>query len=208
MIDALNWRYATQVYDSTKLIPEDQLRAVLEVGRLAPSAFGTEPWKFILVENKELRAALREAAFGQPKVTDAAALIVLAYRTDLQEHIAAERLERTAKIQNRSIESLDGLKKMIEGSFTRLAASGDLLAWSKSQAYIPLGMMITAASLLGIDTGPMEGFSADKVDEILGLKAQGLRSTSMLAVGYRGEDAAALQPKVRRSFEDVVDVRK
>ena len=205
--DALNWRYAVKEFDKTKPLSPELLHEILESGRLAPSSIGIEAWKFIVVENPELRAKLREAAYGQPKVTDAPALIVLTRRTDVRENITREALERTAKAQNVSIESLEGLKGMLEGG---IGAKDDaeLDAWARSQAYIPLGTMIAAASLLGVDSGPMEGFDPAKVNEILGLPARNLKVTAMLALGYRGEDPAATRAKVRRDFADVVEFVK
>ena len=67
------------------------------------------------------------------------------------------------------------------------------------------GKMIETAALLGIDSCPMEGFDPERIDEVLGLAAKNLASTSMLAVGYRGEDPAATQPKTRRPFDEVVE---
>ncbi len=157
-----------------------------------------------MVDTPEVRVKLREVSFGQPKVTDAAQIIVIAYRTDFA-NLGLERVERTARIYGQDIGQFDGLKQMIDGSVSQKSAQGDLDGWVRSQAYIPLGIMIETAALLGIDSGPMEGFSADQVDDLLGLKQRHLRSTSMLALGHRGDDSVALRPKVRRSFEDVVE---
>lgn len=203
ILEAMNWRYAVKVFDPSKKITEEQLKLVLEAGRLSPSAIGIEPWKFIVVENTELRQKLRAASYDQPKVTDATYLIIIARRTDIRENIAKELIERTAEIQNVKPEDLDPLKQMAEGGIARMDDHA-LDAWAKAQTYIPLGIMVETAALMGIDAGPMEGFSNEQVDAILGLKEQNLTSTTMLTLGYRGEDPAAKRPKVRRKFEDVV----
>lgn len=200
--NALAWRYATQVFDQSKKLTETQVRAVLEAGRLAPSSFGLEAWKFIVVENPEVRARLRKVSNDQPKVTDASHVIVIARRTDVKEQIVKERIERTARIQGQSEESLAGYKEMLDGV---VEGKGEALdQWIKCQTYIPLGMMMEAASLLQIDNAAMEGFDPANVDEVLGLKELHLASVSMLALGYRGEDAQSKRPKVRRAFDEVV----
>src|SRR5258708_7551226 len=94
IIQALTWRYAVQAFDTAKTIDKEKLHAILESARLAPSAIGIEPWKFIVVENPEIRKKLREVGYGQPKITDSPYLIVIAYRTDLKENSTRERLER------------------------------------------------------------------------------------------------------------------
>ncbi|MDQ3075902.1 MAG: NAD(P)H-dependent oxidoreductase [bacterium] len=202
IIDALNWRYATQIFDKNKIVDEDDIHTILETARLSPSPFGVEPWKFLVIKNPELRTKVGK----QPKMTEASHLIVITYRTDIKENLVKDRIERTAKIQNQKIEELDGLKKAIEGTIAKKDAEGNLESWIRSQSYIPLGIMIQTASLLGIDNGPMEGFDPEHVDEVLGLKDKNLKSLTMLALGYRGEDPASARPKVRRKFEEVVEI--
>lgn len=202
ILKALGWRYAVQTFDPAKSVSEEDLNAILESGRLAPSAFGVESWKFFVVTNKDVRAKLREASYGQSKVTDAPYLIVIASRTNAHR-MAPERIARTAATFGVDPSALDGFKQMIEGGVASRDAAANL-AWMKAQAYIPLGMMIETAALLGVDAGPMEGFDPSRVNEILGLDAQNLTAATMLALGYRGDDAAAARPKVRRAFDEVV----
>jgi len=204
IIDALHFRYAVQTFDPSKKISPENLHTILESAQLAPSSIGLEAWKFLVVENPELRAQLQVAAYEQSKVTSASHLVVLTYRTDHQ-NIVLERLERTAKTQNESIENLGGLKAMADGGIARTVADGSYESWMKAQTYIPLGMMMETASLLKIDNAAMEGFDADKVNEILGLKDKNLKVATMLALGYRGEDSVAKRPKTRRDFADVIE---
>ena len=204
IIDALRFRYAVQTFDPTKIINSEDLHTILESAQLAPSSIGLEAWKFLVIENKDIREQLKAVAYGQSKVTDASHLIVLTYRTDY-ENIANERLERTAKTQNESVENLSGLKSMAESGIARTVADGTYESWMTSQTYIPLGIMMETASLLKIDNAAMEGFDANKVNEILGLKDKNLKVATMLALGYRGEDSVAKRPKTRRDFADVIE---
>ncbi len=200
---ALTWRYAVKVFDAQKMVDEKVFSTILESGRLAPSAFGLEPWKFFVISKKELRQELRAVSFDQAKVTDASHLIVLARRTDMKTRGWEELESRVMAQTGASSEQLAGYKAMVSG-FLEGMPENALDAWARSQTYIPLGMMMETAALLGVDTCPMEGFDAQKVDEILGLSQQNLSVTAMLAVGYRGEDAYAGHPKVRRSAEEVI----
>lgn len=207
ILKALNWRYGVKVFDPSKKITPEQLHTILESGRLAPSAIGLEPWKFLVVENPELRAKMREASFGQPKVTDAPYLVVIARRTDVRENIPNELIDRAAKIHNVDHSELDGLRQMAEGGVQR-QTDESLDSWAKAQTYIPLGMMLETAALMGVDAGPMEGFNAPEIDRILGLKEKNLATTTMVAFGYRGDDPAAQRKKVRREFDEVVEFIK
>lgn len=203
ILDALHWRAAVQSFDPAKKISSTDLETILESGRLAPSSFGLEAWKFIVVENQALRQAIQGASYGQPRVTGASHLIVIARRTDVRQSIAAERIDRTAKIQEQPVESLAGFRQMLDGV---IASKDDasLDRWIACQTYIPLGIMMETASLLGIDNAAMEGFDPQAVDTVLGLGDQHLTTTTLLALGYRHQnDEAAKKPKVRRPVEEV-----
>ncbi len=207
IIKALNWRYAVQVFDTNKPVDERLIKTILEAARLSPSSIGIEPWKFIVVENKDIRRKLYEVGYKQPKIIDAPVLVVIAYRTDARENISKERIERTAKTLKVDPTQLDGLKAMLDRSISS-RDDAQLEAWVKSQVYIPLGIIIETAALLGVDSGPMEGFDANGVDQVLGLKEKNLHSTSMIAFGYRGGDEAQHRPKVRRLSNEVIEYIK
>lgn len=203
ILKALNWRYAVKIFDKNKKIKEEDLKTILEAGRLSPSSLGLEPWKFFVINDIKTREAIYEYS-KQPKILDASHLIVLTYKTNLQE-IIRERLERVAKIQNQKIEELDKYKLFLEDA-TKNKTEIELDAWLKAQSYIALGVMVQTASLLEIDNCPMEGFQNEKIDEILNLKDKNLKSVTMLALGERGEDDYALKPKIRKNFEEAITI--
>lgn len=202
ILAALHKRYATKVFDPMRKVSDEDLHIILESGRLAPSSIGLEPWKFIVVQKNEIRQAMRVASYDQTKVTDASHIVVIARRTD-GAVLPAELVARAAIAQAVPESALDGLREMAENGVRR--SESDLDAWLRAQTYIPLGLMIETAALLQIDTCPMEGFDAHQIDQILGLGERNLKTTTMLAIGYRGDDAAEKRAKVRRSFDEVVE---
>lgn len=205
IINALQWRYAVKEFDAAKKVSEDDIRLILESGRLAPSSFGVEAWKFLVIQNSALRDSLRKVAYDQTKVTDASHLILITRRTDVREHIVDELIVRTAAASQKDPSDLDGLRQMVQGAISFMS-DADVENWARCQAYIPLGMMVQTAAQLEVDSCPMEGFDKKAVDDLLGLASKQLASVAMLALGYRGSDSAAMRPKVRRPFEEVVEV--
>ncbi|PIV90682.1 NAD(P)H-dependent oxidoreductase [Candidatus Gracilibacteria bacterium CG17_big_fil_post_rev_8_21_14_2_50_48_13] len=201
LLNALQKRYATKVFDPTKELSQDILDAILESGRLAPSSIGLEPWKFLVVHNRDLRAQLLPAAYNQKQITDAAALIIIARRTDI-EALPQELVERTAKVQGRPVSDLAGLKAMAEGGIKRPDAD----AWLAHQTFLPLGFMMYTAALLGVDSCPMEGFDASAVNALLGLPEKHLHAQCLLAIGYHGDDKYADMPKTRREPTEVMEI--
>lgn len=201
--EALTWRRAIRTFDPTKKVSDDDIKTILESANLSPSSFGLEPWKFMVITNPEIRMKLRAVGYDQPKITDASHLIVITRRTD-SENLPNELVARTTQSQNKTAEDLAGFKQMIDGAVANKEIGLARDSWLAAQTYIALGIMIETASLLGIDNGPMEGFDAVKVSEVLGLTEKNLFAVTMLALGYR-DNIEPLTPKVRRNYDEVVE---
>jgi len=205
VLDAMQRRYATKAYDTSKKVSADDLHTILEAMRLAPSSFGLQPWKFIVVENTETREQLKANSRGQPQVTDASHLIVLAVKKAITEADVDAYMQSVASTRNMPIEALAEYKWMIIGTVgSRDEAS--MHAWNAKQAYIALGIWILTAAQLHIDATPMEGFDASKYDEVLGL---GDYTTAVIMpIGYRAEsDQSQHYAKVRFSAEQIVEYK-
>lgn len=205
LITALNWRYATKVFDPAKKIPADTWAALEESLVLTPSSFGLQPWKFIVIENQELREQLVPHSWRQRQVADCSHLVVMAVKKALSLDDIDAFITRMAEVRGGTADSLAGFRKMVAGTQEQGYMTQE---WAKMQAYIALGQFMTACALLGIDTCPMEGFVAAKYDEILGLGAQGLTAAVLCPVGYRHpDDRYANLPKVRFKNSDVIEHR-
>jgi nitroreductase len=197
LLESLRWRYATKKFDPTASIPAESWDALLQSLVLTPSSFGLQPWKFIIVENPTLRAALREASWGQPQVTDASHYIVLATRTSLSSQDVTDWMETLAATQGTTAENLAPLHSVIAG-FIAPMTDETRRAWNTRQVYIALGQLMTAAAFLGIDSCPMEGIDPAAYDRILGLEGSGYATAVGCALGHRAsDDKYAAQPKAR-----------
>lgn len=202
--DALAWRYSAKMFDTARKVSDEDLRMILEAGRLAPSSQGLEPWKFLVVEDPAIRAKVRAGTFDQPKVTDAPYLVVLATRRDAPQQIAADRVARVARANGTDPSTLGDMRASLEKSAAAMTDE-ERTQWYARQTYLPFGFMMFAAALLGVDTGVAGIGNQQAVDEALDLPAQQMTATAVLAIGYRDpNDPAAARPKVRRSFDEAV----
>ncbi len=204
LINSLNWRYATKQFDSSRKLSEEQLETLTETLRLAPSSFGVQPWKFVVVKNPETRLKLKEAAFGQNQVSEASDLIVLCRIAEFTPDYVAEFIGEVAKTKGIGVEMLKSYEEMILGNAKRMTKE-QLDSWMEKQVYIALGFLLESAALMEIDACPMEGFDNYRFDEILGLDKMNLKSVVICPVGHRsGDDKNASAPKVRKCKEEVV----
>lgn len=205
LLTALNWRYATKVFDSSKKISANTWAALEESLVLTPSSFGLQPWKFFIIQDQELREKLVAHTWRQRQVADCSHLVVMTVKKaysldDLDAFIA-----RMVEVRGGSADALAGFRKMVGST----QAQGYMTQeWAKMQAYIALGQFMAACALLSIDTCPMEGFVAAQYDELLGLEAQGLTTAVLCPAGYRhADDRYASLPKIRFQNSDVIEHR-
>lgn len=203
--DALNWRYATKAFDPSKKVPEDVFDQIMEAARLAPSSFGLELWRFVVVGNAELREKIQASAWNQSQVTEASHLVVLCQQADVTPTDVDALMKRMGDARGLTdLSALDGYKQMILGTVNGLDEAKKA-SWMGKQVYLALGFLMAEAAELGIDTCPMEGFDPVQVDKILELDKLGLKSTVLCPIGYRrADDKYASLSKVRRSKEEVL----
>jgi nitroreductase len=187
LIEKLNWRYATKKFDHTKKLSQAQLDELLKAVHLSPSSSGLQSYKMLVVKDPAIRQKLREAAHGQPQLTDASQIIIFASETNLDAAYVKKYIDHIAKTRQIARESLEGFEQAINGNISKLTAE-QKIEWSHKQTYIALGVLLTAAADMGIDSCPMEGFNAAKFDEILGLNEKGLTTSVIAAIGFRSED--------------------
>jgi nitroreductase len=204
LLGNLHWRYATKVFDPAKTIPPETWKALEEALVLTPSSCGLQPWKFIVITDKDLREKLLPHSWGQAQVIQCSHYVVFAALKRVDEAYIDRHLARMAEVRGTSVESLAPFRKMVVG--TLIQGGQGTPEWAARQAYIALGNFMTAAALLQIDTCPMEGFVPAEYDKILGLEERGLTASVCCAAGYRSAtDKYAQLPKVRFSTEAVVE---
>jgi nitroreductase len=203
VIEKLKWRAAIKNFDPTKKVSDADLDQLLTAIQLAPSSLGLQHYRVLVVENPEIREKLREAAHGQAQLTESSHVIIFAAETVLDEAYGKKYIDLVAKTREIGREHLEGYEQMVVNSLNGLAEDQKLI-WAAKQAYISLGVLLTAAAELGIDACPMEGFLAGKFDEILGLKELGLTTVVIAPIGYRSdEDVYSKLAKVRKPKEEL-----
>lgn len=203
--ERLNWRYATKKMDPTKTVPQDKVDRILEATRLAPTSSGLQPFEVIVVTNPEVKARLRTAAFDQAQITDGSHVLVFA----AWDNYTAARVDAVVDqlVAERGIPR-DAVAGYYDALKARVLSQTEEQNYEHAarQAYIAFGIAVTAAAFEQVDSTPMEGFDPAKVDEILGLRERGLRSVTILPLGYRAAegDWLAGMKKVRKPLDAMV----
>jgi nitroreductase / dihydropteridine reductase len=206
LIDKLNWRYATKRMNGTK-VPQEKVDRILEAIRLAPTSFGLQAFKVIVIENEALREQIFNGACQQPQIKEASHVLVFAANKDVSADQVDDYMNRIASTRGIPVENLSGFRSAFDGIVAGTAEQN--FVWTARQAYIAFGVGIAAAALEDVDATPMEGFNNHSLDTILGLSEQNLGSTTILTLGYRDEanDSLAKAPKVRKHQNTLFDFK-
>lgn len=210
IIDAFMFRHATKAFDLTKRISEEDFEFILEAGRLSPSSVGYEPWKFLVIQDMEIREKLKEFSFGgKGQFPTASHLVVILARKDARadSDYVQNLLKNVKKIPESIVEDMTKSYKHFQEVDLKLYENERaLFDWASKQTYIALGNMLTAAALIGIDSCAMEGFNMPKVTEILEneglLDSEKFGVSVMAAFGYRAQEPEF--EKTRQNKEDVI----
>lgn len=205
LLEDLQWRHAVKAYDPTKKVSKEDLNSILEAARLAPTSSGLQPFRIISVENQELKEKMVAGALNPEVMKDCSHVLVFAAWDSYSD-------EKIDKVYDYHTDVRD-LPKGRFGSYTDqlkqiygAQTPEQHFAHTARQTYISLALAMAQAAELKIDSTPAEGFSNAVVDEILGLREMGLKSVTLLYLGYRDEekDWLANMKKVRIPMEEFV----
>ena len=201
-------RVSTRHYDPARKISAEDFAAILDFGRLSPSSVGSEPWKFLVIQNQELREKIKPVAWGmQSSITEASHLVILLAKKHARYDTPffSELMERRGFTPEQRAAALERYRSFQTHDIAIADDERALFDWASKQSYIALANMLTGAAMLGIDSCPIEGMNYAAVEHILaqaGLLDPAEYGVSVAATfGYRARD---IQPKPRRDAAETV----
>jgi len=204
IIKSLEWRAAIKKFDPQKTVSKEDIDKLIEAANLTATSGGLQPFKMVVVSNKEIKEQLVQSSYGQNMVKDAPNLLVFSVETDIDETLVDRFVERAQKIRGKGKDELIGFSESMKAYISSISKE-NRIAWAKSQAYIALGTVLTVAAELKIDSCPMEGFDPISYQSLLGLKEKNLLPVLVLPIGYRSDlDVHSKEKKVRKSKEEFV----
>ena len=205
LLNALNWRYATKVFDAARKIPADVWQTLERALVLSPSSYGLQPYRFLVINDPAKRAELLPQSWNQKQVVDCSHYVVFTARTQMTEADVDKLIARITDVRKIPAASLNFYRDMMLGDLVKGPRSQIAHEWATRQAYIALGNLMTCAAVLGVDACPMEGFVPAEYDRLLALENSGYASVVCCALGYRAAgDKYASLAKVRYETKDVI----
>ena len=195
MLDLIKSRKSVRNY-SEKEISDENLKKILEAGRLAPSWMNVQSWKFILVKSQENKNLLSKLAIGQQQVKNAQAVIVCVADINAWEEAKITHIKNPAL--NPALQCENGI-----------------LIRTLEQVIYPVAYMMLEAEALGISSCIIGAFGSEitgieqetykEVKQKLGLNDKQIIST-IITLGYEAEHTETI--KKRKEFDEVVFLEK
>jgi len=203
LVSDLQWRHAVKAYDPSKKVSNENIDKIVEAARLAPSSSGLQPFKVIVVSNQELKEKMTIGALNPDCMRECSHVLIFAawdkYTAERIDHVFDYTTDERGLPRGRFSSYTDKLKA------TYLNQPEEVhFAHTAKQTYLALGLALAQAAELRIDSTPAEGFNNKLVDEVLELKQLGLKSVSVMYVGYadKTRDWLGAMKKVRAPKED------
>lgn len=208
LTEILNWRYATKTMTG-EIVHEEKISAIMNCTLLCPTSSGLQPFHIMLISDKELKNKILPIAMSQPVITKSSHLMVFAAWGSYTEEKVNQHFSYLNEQRKMSDSTTDDYRKMLLSLFEKQTPE-EHFAHAAKPSYIGLDFALIAAANELEDSTPMEGFNAEALDELLELKKQGLKSTAILALGYRDEktDWLAKLKKVRQPISDFITIIK
>ncbi|WP_457599958.1 nitroreductase family protein [Hydrogenivirga sp.] len=191
-------RRSITFFDPDRDVPEETIKEILNISALAPSGYNLQPWEVIVVKSKDKKEKLKEICYGQDKVSEASANIVVIANLNAAEEHVDRVLDSWVELGYIKKEDRDALRERI------------LAGWKSPEkrkrkairdaAFFAMSVMIVAR-YFGLETHPMEGFDEAKLKRFLGIGKNRVVPV-IIAVGYPHPEKKLLPRAYRFSFEE------
>lgn len=180
MTESIETRHSIRRYRPDP-VPVEDLREIIRLARLAPSAWNLQPWRFHVVTDPAVKKQIEEAADNQYQVVSApAVIIVCSDMEDTLDHFE-EVLPDTMSPERKQRE-IGTVERTFRPKSVEWRANYGL-----SQTNIALGFLLLAARGMGYSTVPMLGFDRGRVREVLGLPEH-VKFAAMVPIGIADEE--------------------
>ncbi|AMD86863.1 nitroreductase [Actinomyces radicidentis] len=170
-------------------VTDEELRAIHELAKWAPTAVNAQPLRVVAVRSEEARARLLPCLPRGNREQPAGAPLTLVCAADRGFTETLERVHPRGA-RHRAL--------LAEGG------PGMTAAWARTSATVQVGFLIQAIRAVGLAAGPMNG---DRGEELAAefFPGQDVEVLAVINVGHPGEDACQVRNE-RLAFDEVYRV--
>jgi nitroreductase len=158
----------------------------------------------VIIRDKDLQANLVKHSMNQIQIAQASHVLVFCVETKIDSKYIESYFQRVKKVRDTPDDILNPFKEFLIEDFKDKPIAS-IKDWAVKQAYLAMGNLLTVCAVEDIDACPMEGFSPEAYDKLLGLNIKGLESVLVMPIGYRAnDDILADLKKIRKEIHESV----
>ena len=195
ILKAYNFRHACKVFDTTKTISNEDFNTILECAILSPTSFGMQGVKLYVITDKTKKEKLKPFCWNQNQIDSCSHLVVFTTKT---EDLKPDSKWVKQRFDDRGLS--DEMREAYLKRYRDFHQDKDIYEWGAKQTYITMANMLSVASMLDIDSCPIEGFEKDKVESVLGIDITKEEVSVIASFGYR------LNPQSKRYRLDLKEM--
>ncbi|WHY57563.1 nitroreductase family protein [Peribacillus simplex] len=195
-------RRSVRQYDAEYVMTEEEIREILDIAIQAPSSSNLQPWRFLVIQDKQTQQELLPIANNQQQIVDASA--VIAVLADIEGYKNAERIY--GELVNKGImknEIKEPYVASILHNYGNFSADKALSVAMIDGGLVSMQIML-AAKAKGYDTVPMGGFDEAKFVDAFNVP-ENFKPVMLISIG-KGTKAGF--EKVRLPLDDVLTWNK
>jgi nitroreductase len=191
--EAIETRRTVRTFDPDHKMTKKEPEKLLALAMRSPTAFNIQTWRFLVVQDIPLREQVRAASWDQAQVTDASLLIILCADLKAWENQSIRYWRSAAEsAQELIIPAIDDHYRGLD-----LAHRDEVMR----SCGIAAQTLMLAATSMGYDSCPMDGFDAEKVGELINLPSD---HAICMFVAIGKATGAPPPPHVALAMEEVV----
>ena len=160
-IEAIHSRRAVKHFNANHSMTVEEVDEILSLAILSPTAFNIQNWRFVVVDDDNLRSKIRAVAWDQSQITDASLFIILCADLKAWEKEPKRYWENVPKeVQEFVLPAIDNYyrgKDQVQRDEAMRSCG------------IAAQTIMLAAKSLGYDSCPMDGFDFEKVAQLIRL---------------------------------------
>jgi nitroreductase/dihydropteridine reductase len=211
--EVIKLRYTAKVYRPDRKLSDEQVYAVRELLRYAPSSTNAQPWHFVLAASDKAKERIAKStdidySFNSKSIRAASHIVVFCSRLELDEEFLLQLLEQEDRDGRYTEPRFKDRVHEVRKQFIDLhrLELGDLPHWIDKQLYLNVGSFLLGVAAMGIDATPMEGFDSEILDAEFGLKDKGFSSRVVVPIGFHDpdKDFNAPLPKSRLDYDQIL----
>jgi len=202
LLQGIKERRSINFFEPGKELPDEKIRELIEVAKLAPSSMNLQPWRVVVVKDSERKKALRKCAFDQPKVEEASAVLIMVADPGSLEESIETVLKSWVDLGYMKPEMVETYRGMAGGLYGTEDSLKRKIFAVKNTSILAMNIMLAARGL-GLETHPMDGFDEDCIKKEFKIPPDKI-VPMLITVGYLRSGITLLPRAYRKSFEDFV----